>query len=82
MIHFQRFLVTKERSIWESLQVKFGILRQLERRLWRKGSFDINEINAINVGSTPLMGEREVKLSQISIITKKVTFETIKEKIE
>jgi len=61
---------------------KIWHIHTVGKKIVKKGSFDINEIDNIDVASTSLAGQYGVKLSQISITTKKITFETIKEKID
>jgi hypothetical protein len=57
-------------------------IQTVGEKIVKKVSFNMNEIDNIDVVSTTLTGHGEVKLSQINFTTKKITFETIKEKIE
>lgn len=57
-------------------------IQTVGEKIVEKVSFSINEIDNIDVASTTLTGQRDVKLPQISLTTKKITFETIKEEID
>ncbi len=57
-------------------------IQTVGEKIVEKVAFSIDDIDNIDVMSSTLTGQSEVKLPQVSITTKKITFETIKEKID
>lgn len=51
-------------------------------KISKKEVINIHEVDDIKILSTTLAGERNVSLQEVSITTKKITYKTIKEKIE
>lgn len=73
----------KKRAVYLAItSSKIWHIQTVGEKVVEKVLFDIHEIDNINVGSTTLKNQHEVKISQISITTKKITFKTIKEKVE
>jgi len=68
------YLVISSNNLWH--------IQTVGEKIVDKFLFNINEIENIDVVSTTLSGLHELKLPQISITTRKITTETIKEKID
>ncbi len=57
-------------------------IQTVGEKIAKKEVISINEIDDIKISNTTLAGERNVSLQEVNITTKKITYKTIKEKVE